>query len=548
MESVDSGSLPQGHSVIDALGSVTIDVGMSSLAASVPACHLPVADRVHRPGQRRHHTNGGVRSAYDSSQTTRSNERHWSQADGLSAAAAASPGVRRIHRNRARYENDNSTYIQGIKSTLSTDTIGTGPKLNIHSDDTDGARFVEKEFARWCKKTKFAAKLRTMKNAKTIDGEAFALLISNPRINHPVKLDLRLLEGEQVSTPNLLTQTDLRVDGIVFDEAHNPIEYHILKYHPGNLGIGGFSQEFDRVPAENVIHFFREDRPGQPRGISEVQGALPLAANLRRYTIAVIEAAETAANHSGIIYSDAPANIDPDEDDIDTLEPLDTVTIDRNVLTTLPMGYKMEQMKAEQPTTTYKEFKGEVLNEIARCESMPRNIATADSSGYNYSSGRLDHQIYFNQIDVERSEIEIVILDVVFSRWMSEAALIADYLPDSFRVLPENVDHEWHWNQPISIDPVKDYTADEIALRSGQKTYADVYSKDGRDWEPAFEQMAREKKKMKELGLSFAGSSSQPPGNNKPPSTSAPSGDPNEDPNQNDNIDEEDPQDQAEAA
>ena len=54
---------------------------------------------------------------------------------------------------------------------------------------------------------------------------------------------------------------------------------------------------------------------------------------------------------------------------------------------------------------------------------MPFNIAAGNSSGYNYSSGRLDHQTYYRQINVERARMEQVILDRVLASWFAEASL-----------------------------------------------------------------------------------------------------------------------------
>jgi len=62
------------------------------------------------------------------------------------------------------------------------------------------------------------------------------------------------------------------------------------------------------VPADAVVHWFRSDRPGQHRGIPEITPALPLFAQLRRYTLAVIAAAETAADFAAVLFTDAPAN------------------------------------------------------------------------------------------------------------------------------------------------------------------------------------------------------------------------------------------------
>src|SRR5690606_42021060 len=58
-------------------------------------------------------------------------------------------------------------------------------------------------------------------------------LASNPRIDAPVKLDLRLIEADQVTTPDLSALDEHSVDGIVFDSFGNPVEYHVLRAHPG---------------------------------------------------------------------------------------------------------------------------------------------------------------------------------------------------------------------------------------------------------------------------------------------------------------------------
>ena len=91
----------------------------------------------------------------------------------------------------------------------------------------------------------------------------------------------------------------------------NPVEYHVLRGHPGEAAIG-FLRDYDRVPAESVIHWFRVRPAGPGRGIPDIMPALPLFAQLRRFTLAVLAAAETAADFAGILYTDAPANGEAD--------------------------------------------------------------------------------------------------------------------------------------------------------------------------------------------------------------------------------------------
>jgi capsid protein len=95
------------------------------------------------------------------------------------------------------------------------------------------------------------------------------------------------------------------------------------------------------MPFESVIHRFRTVRPGQSRGIPEVTSSLPLFAMLRRYTLAVLGAAEQAALPSGVIYTDAPADADASN-----VEPMDTVEMDRGTWLTMPFGWKINQVRA----------------------------------------------------------------------------------------------------------------------------------------------------------------------------------------------------------
>ncbi|TWU40244.1 hypothetical protein Q31b_35890 [Novipirellula aureliae] len=59
-----------------------------------------------------------LRAKYDAANTTLDNMKHWSRADGLSAAAANSPDVRRTLRNRSRYEVANNSYLPNSLRTL----------------------------------------------------------------------------------------------------------------------------------------------------------------------------------------------------------------------------------------------------------------------------------------------------------------------------------------------------------------------------------------------------------------------------------------------
>lgn len=449
-----------------------------------------------------------VRARYDAAVTNEDNRRHWANADGLSANAANSSEVRRVLRNRARYETANNSYARGIILTLANDVVGTGPRLQLLTANPEANNRIEHEFHRWAKAVRLAEKLRTMRMARATDGETFALLINNPGLDTLVQLDLRLVEAEQVTTPDRTSLSSHAVDGIVFDGAGNPREYHILRQHPGeSAGFG--TRDYDRMPASAVLHWFRADRPGQARGVPDIMSALPLFAQLRRFSLAVLAAAETAADFAGILYTDSPAN-----GEADAAEPFEPVELEKRALLTMPGGWKMSQMEAEQPATTYSEFKREILNEIARCLNMPANVARADSSGYNYASGRLDHQTYFQSIRVEQSHLACVVLDRILTAWLDEAALIPGLIPPGLPPFSA-WEHQWFWDGREHVDPAKEANAQATKLTSLTTTLADEYARKGQDWEAQLRQRAKELALMQELGLTAAVSLPDPPLNDE---------------------------------
>lgn len=449
-----------------------------------------------------------VRARYDGAMTTDENRKHWSNADFLSADAANNPAARRMLRIRTRYEVANNCYARGITLTLADDVVGTGPRLQMSTGDESTDAALEASWRAWSRAVGMPEKLRTMKLAKTGDGETFALMSPNIGIPHAVKLDFKLVESDQVSSPFLNFWGEPgKIDGIIFDDFGNPIEYHVLKRHPGSM-YGLATLEYTKVPASSVIHWFRQDRPGQHRGIPELTPALALFAQLRRYTLAVLQAAETAAQVAGVLESTAAA-AESDK----APEPLSVAELERNTIMTMPDGWKLSQLKSEQPTTTYKEFKAELINEIARCLNMPYNIAACNSSGYNYSSGRLDHQTYDRSISIERDHCERVVLDRLLSEWLKEAALITDLVPPKFRPAfsrGELPSHCWFWDERLHVDPEKEALATSVELNNGMTNLADVYAEKGEDWREKLELAATVKAEMDRLGLSFVANPPNP--------------------------------------
>lgn len=437
-------------------------------------------------------------SKYDAAQTNAENRRHWQNADALSPSSANSPDVRKILRDRARYERDNDPHLCGLIKTLAYDLVGTGPRLQLKfsEENYEKAQQIETAWAQWCRATNFADKLRILHEARPVDGESFAVLKQNPRIGHVVKLDLELIEADRVSASYTQTAvTESSDDGIEFDSFGNPVSYRILKSHPGDLLWGSGLDEAIVYPARFIIHWFRPTRPGQRRGVSELASCIAIGAQTRRYAQAVLTAAEFAAMLAGVMHTTGQAHTDEPPG----VEALDELELVRGALLTLPDGYDAKQFKPEQPVTSYKEFIADKRNEIGRPVLAPFNVISGNSSGYNYSSGRLDHIPYHRSIWIERERMRIAVIDRVFLEFLAELQLVG-LVDESLQPFTE-WEWDWHWDGFTSIDPAKDAQASDTRLRLGLTTLSEECAAEGKNWRDVIDQQAFEKAYMRSKGL-----------------------------------------------
>lgn len=424
-----------------------------------------------------------IKARYDAAQTNDDNRRHWANADALSANSANSAAVRTTLRNRARYEYANNSFCNGMIRTLAFHCVGTGPRLQLDTGNAEADKKIEAAWRRWCKEIGLAQKLLTMRQARCRDGEAFALFVTNSRLKGPIKLDIRIVEADHIAAPYGVGIDPNDVDGVKLDELGNPVSYTVLADHPGEtqqFSIGAH----ETLSADRVIHLFREDRPGQRRGIPEVTPALPLYAVLRRYTLATLHKAEIAALMALFLKTTA-SGIDP----ADLGDPFQVLDFERNAMTTLPDGWSIEQLKAEAPTDAHDAFCTAIMREIARCLDMPRSIAMGDSTGLNYSSGRLDHQVYFRAIQIDRFDFETRCLDRLLAEWLNEAALVPNLIPNGLPLVAD-WQHEWHWDGFEHVDPLKEANADEVMLGSGMASRRSLLAKRGQDIETVDRQSA----------------------------------------------------------
>jgi len=420
---------------------------------------------------------------YDAAETTDQNWRYWSGADSLDADSANSLAVRKRLRERARYEYANSCYLRAQVETRVVHEIRTGPSLAMATDSAGFNAMVETEWARWCQDVGFLDILRTLVRARIVDGEAFAVITRRRRREDvdlsAVELAVVPVECDRVTSPGIQMPTPDYIDGIRLGPDGRPVSYDILDEHPGALN-ALHRGSYRTWPARYVIHLYRSTRPGQHRGVSELTPALTVLPGVRQYIAACIRARVTSASITLAIKTDLPPDGEAEE-----VTP-GAVDIPFGTMFQLPAGWEVQQISAQHPDATGRDFVADRIAEAGRCLMLPRNLATGDSSGYNFASGRLDHQPYFADIEISQAQIEQVVLERVFAEWFREFVLARDLdLP----VFPPPR-HDWLWPGQPYTDPEAEAKATEINLRRGVTTLVSEYARRGLDYQEQVELQA----------------------------------------------------------
>lgn len=439
-----------------------------------------------------------LKAHYDAASNNGRNEEHWRMADGLSARSANSPSVRKTIREKARYEYANNGFAKGLAWTLATDLIGTRVRIQFNSGDTKLDRICEARLTKWMRQTKLAKKLRIGRVARSVDGEAFFLRQYSPRMKGRVKTNIRVVECDHFDDPMSMDQEHY-VSGVHVDPRDGePVSYTMMRTHPGDAFMLQ-NMETDTISEADVYHWFKQERGGQIRGVSEMCQSLSLYAQARRLSLATLTAAESAAALAIFFETQAmPMDDETGYPDYDReIEAFDSFAFEHGMVMAAPRGYKPSQMKAEHPTTTFSEFQGSIVDEAGRGQMAPSNKARGNAKDYNYSSVRADDQPYQQMHRTERCDLGDDGLDKFASWYFREGKLVYDDLQD---IDPEDLpDHVWYFDGVPHVDEQKHATAVTTLVNAELLAEDDYLLENGIDPETHHAKIAEQRKRKAEL-------------------------------------------------
>lgn len=394
-------------------------------------------------------------------------------------------------RSWCKKEYLDNPYARNAGRSFSLGVYGSGPQLQLCSPDEELNNRIETLFNRWRRRADLDWKIHIALEALFYDGEAFFLFFASPYV--PGGMDVELVEARRICDP-FDSYRPNRVDGIVYNAFNRPVSY-CVQTEAFNPNAPSFS--YEEIPAERIVHFYLDDLVNQRRGLPLLQSVLGTLASLNRIGEASLSAWELAAKMNLFVQTplDAhtflqcvPKGYDPEAEN--RLEAFSTMSLPRDGgVTFLPNGMTMGQVKAEHPTSQYHQNKTTYLAEIGAGVGEPRNIVTADSSDYNFSSARMDLQMFYRWSGACQRRLSRL-LDRCLA--VAVAALADEGDADALKLLslyePEDIPAEWHFPQVLDrIDRIEDADAETRLLAAGLLTRREYCKRHGLNYEKYME-------------------------------------------------------------
>jgi len=416
-----------------------------------------------------------------------------------------------ILRDRSRDLERNNEWVKGFLRSLENNTLGEkGVSLQVRAKEPNGQldevanNIIERAWKQWSKvgncevtgRLSWVDVQRLILRCIARDGEVLIRMIKKS-----TGLCLQILEADLLDdsyNARADNGNEIRF-GVEFDSYRRPVAYHLLGNHPGDSQFNADFKRRIRVPAEEIIHPFKTERPEQSRGIPWLVSSMNRLKMLDGYAEAELVAARTGAAKMGFFTKATPDGWTGEIDDDGNL-PVDSSP---GTIEELPAGVDFKSWDTNHPNSGYGDFVKSCLRGVATSLGISYNALSNDLEGVNYSSiraGLIEEREVWKAI--QRMMIDHV-LEPVFEAWL-EIELLSGRLGLPFDKFfkfnaPEFRGRRWAW-----VDPKKDMEAAVLAMRNRIKPLRDIIAEAGDDIYDVLAKVKEDEELAASYGLSLS--------------------------------------------
>lgn len=391
----------------------------------------------------------------------------------------------------------NNPYAERAVSAIATDLVGTGITFQVmRNGEPDEAltglaklHFETTACDADGRQNLYGLQLQA---ARTIVESGAVLARYRPRFAKdglPVPFQVQMLEPDYLdSNRNGLLDKGMYVSGIQFDAIGNRQYYWLFPNHPGAIAAQGMIAK--PVPAADITHVFRQDRPGQQHGASWFAPVIMSMREFAEYQDGQLLRQKIAGSWAvfriGADGEDAAPDATDGPDRSDFIEP--------GMIEDLAPGAKVEF--ADPPGVEgYADFVKISVRTFATGLNLPYDIF-GDLEGVNFSSGRIGRIQYHRQLDSWTWNMLIPQFCVPVGEWFFRAARLLGHNTDGCTM-------EWTPPRREMLDISTEGPAIRDMVRAGLMDPEQAIRERGENPDAVLDAWARWAKKVDKAGLIF---------------------------------------------
>ena len=416
---------------------------------------------------------------------------------GTSADAEIKSSFKAL-RNRARQLCRDNDYAKQALRAIQNNVIGHGIRHQGQVRMLRGGKLdeaingrIHEQWEKWMHKNRcdvsgilgFHDIERLLVRSMAESGEVFVRMIKRPFGDSRVPFALQVLEADYLiddDVPQAAEGNTVRM-GIEVDQYLRPQAYHFYANHPGDTYAGNARTNGRRirVPADEVIHLFLPERPGQTRGVTWFASALMRLHMLQGYEEVEVVRARASSALMGFITS-PEGELVGDE----VYEGERVSEFQPGVFKYLQPGESVTVPDLNSPDGQLEPFTRSMLRAVAAGVGVSFESISKNFSESNYSSSRLS---LLEERDTYRVLQRYMVENFhqqVFEQWLEMAVLSGALSLPGYETNPDRyrasrwVPRSWEW-----VDPQREVAAYKAAVRCGFKTLGQVITEQGGDLE-----------------------------------------------------------------
>jgi lambda family phage portal protein len=357
---------------------------------------------------------------------------------------------------------------------------------------------LEGIYKRWSPKADITGRISLWQQSRLAErhilasGEGLAVISDDPAKDAPIPLTIEIIDPERLETPIGKIGDPLVRMGIEKDSAGRILAYWIRRTHPGDTTV---NLEYDRIPADRVLHIYERWFAGQSRGLPWLCRALNRIKDCKDLDEAEIIAAQVQACFAVFVNTPinpatAAASAASSTDGTLRYEDVKPGAIHyRN-------GGDVTFANPTRPGNSFAPFQEWNYRRIAAALNVPYEILVKNWGGLSFAAGRLVLAEW--RLDVKSRQKLLVeqVLCPIWHRMVNESVMLGacSIEPRNWSARPwVYQDHCWTppaW--PYAITPGEEIKANIEAVNNNQRTLASVIAETGEDMEDVLDQRARE--------------------------------------------------------